>query len=301
MNNKLSITSPVGRIVEGSLYKAFDKDFDGKPLTVKTGPNAGQPRVQYFFSLAIEKKGEDHWAKTEWGQQILNVGAAAFPGAYQRPDFAWKIIDGDSQVPNKRNTKPADKEGHRGHWIIRLSSGFAPKVVRLENGIYMDEKTVDYVKPGYFVQASFKVEGNGNQNNPGVYLNIEYVCFRAYGDEISFGPNVNDAGFGAAPLPAGASATPLAGSAPLPALPGGAALPTQGQAGLPGIPVLPNPGFLQVPAPAAAIPSAPASATTTTSPFRTMTAKAGANTYDQFIAGGWTEANLIAHDYMTVS
>jgi len=56
MATKVNITSPVGRIVMGSLYDPSTTDAEGKPLVVKTGPNAGQPRVNYFFALAIPKR-----------------------------------------------------------------------------------------------------------------------------------------------------------------------------------------------------------------------------------------------------
>jgi hypothetical protein len=108
MAQKVNITSPVGRIVMGSLYDPSTTDAEGKPLVVKTGPNAGQPRVNYFFALAIPKGAEPHWAHTPWGQQIWNVGNQAFPNAAQSPAFAWKIEDGDSQIPNKKGRKPVD-------------------------------------------------------------------------------------------------------------------------------------------------------------------------------------------------
>lgn len=302
---RVNITSPVGRIVAGSLYKANDKDFDGKPLVVKTGQNAGQPRVNYYIGLAIKKEpGHTHWAQTTWGAKIWQVGHTAFPQAAQRPDFAWKIEDGDSTIPNKRGKKPCDNEGWAGHWIIRLSSGFAPKVYRQEGAGLVQEMQADYVKPGYFVEVAFTVDGNANQNNPGVYLNNQMVCFRAFGPEISFGMDVSEAGFGAAPLPAGASATPPASTFPPPAAP--ASVTGVPAAALP-IPtaVVPNTQFANIPAlptvagSAPAVPAAPIPTATTASPSRTMTAKANGASYEAFIAAGWTDANLIAQGYMT--
>ena len=135
MSQRVNITSPVGRIVMGSLYDPSTTDAEGKPLVVKTGPNAGQPRVNYFFALAIPKGAEPHWAHTPWGQQIWNVGNQAFPNAAQSPAFAWKIEDGDSQIPNKKGRKPCDNEGWRGHWILKFSGGFAPKVYQQEGNL----------------------------------------------------------------------------------------------------------------------------------------------------------------------
>lgn len=251
MAQKVNITSPVGRIVMGSLYDPSTTDAEGKPLVVKTGPNAGQPRVNYFFALAIPKGAEPHWAHTPWGQQIWNVGNQAFPNAAQSPAFAWKIEDGDSQIPNKKGRKPCENEGWRGHWILKFSGGFAPKVYQQEGAGYVQVMQKDFCKPGYFVEVAFSVDGNGSQSQPGVYINHSMVCFRAYGPEISFGPDVASAGFGQSALPAGASMTPPAGAIPMPQAP--AAAPA-----LPGAPVgyapPPVPGLMPGAAPTMPLP-----------------------------------------------
>ena len=325
MAQKVNITSPVGRIVMGSLYDPSTTDAEGKPLVVKTGPNAGQPRVNYFFALAIPKGAEPHWAHTPWGQQIWNVGNQAFPNAAQSPAFAWKIEDGDSQIPNKKGRKPVDNEGWRGHWILKFSGGFAPKVYQQEGAGYVQVMQKDFCKPGYFVEVAFSVDGNGSQSQPGVYINHSMVCFRAYGPEISFGPDVASAGFGQSALPAGASMTPPAGAIPMPqapaaapaayappALPGVPQIPGVAPAPLapagsvpmpyapvPGapapIPVTPNPGFVQVPPPAPA-PMAPPPAPVI--PVRQMTANAQGVTYEAYVAAGWSDAQLVQNGLM---
>lgn len=311
---------PVGRMVAGNLYTPNTKDFDGKPLLIKTGQNAGQPRVSYFLALAIKKAGETHWAFTPWGEKIWAVGHRAFPQAAQRPDFAWKIEDGDSAVPNKKNRKPCEQEGWAGHWILKLSGGFQPKVYRQEGNGYVQVTEANYLKPGYFLEASFAVASNKQEGNPGVYLNLQMVCFRAFGPEIVFGPNVEDAGFGQAPLPAGASMAPLAAAIPLPgaaavpALPS-AAYPVPAYAGMPPatpapIPVIPNPDFVQMPPPfptgaangnGAPLPPAGATAPVPVpaSPSNQMTLKAAGASREAFLAAGWTDANLVAQGYMT--
>ena len=255
MSQRINITSPVGRIVMGDLYKANTTDAEGKPLVVKSGPNAGQPRSNYFFALAIPKNpGETHWAQTQWGQQIWALGHQAFPQAAQAADFSWKIVDGDSQQPGKLfkgkpGKKPCENEGWPGHWVLKFSGGFAPKVYQQEGSGYVQVMQPDFCKPGYFVEVAFSVEGNNSQTQPGVYLNHSMVCFRAYGQEISFGPDVSSAGFGAAPLPAGASMTPPAGVAPMPQPPAPGVMPLppgvgyapmpQGIPGVPGAPLAP--------------------------------------------------------------
>lgn len=320
MSQRVNITSPVGRIVMGSLYDPSTTDAEGKPLVVKTGPNAGQPRVNYFFALAIPKGSEPHWAHTPWGQQIWAVGNQAFPNAAQSPAFAWKIEDGDSQIPNKKGRKPCDNEGWRGHWILKFSGGFAPKVYQQEGAGYVQIMQKDFVKPGFFVEVAFGVEGNGSQSQPGVYLNHSMVCFRAYGQEIVFGPDVASAGFGQSALPAGASATPLPGTAPMPqapaaapTLPGAPAgyaapLPHAGSvptpsAPVPGapapIPVMPNTGFVQMPPPVPQAPAAPmAPPPAPAAPVRQMTAAANGVTYEAYVAAGWSDAQLVQNGLM---
>lgn len=309
MSQKVNITSPVGRIVMGSLYDPNTTDAEGKPLVVKTGPNAGQPRVNYFFALAIPKNpGETHWAQTAWGQQIWNVGNQAFPNIAQSPAFAWKIEDGDSQIPNKKGRKPCENEGWKNHWILKFSGGFAPKVYQQEGAGYVQAMQKDFVKPGYFVEVAFSVEGNGSQSQPGVYLNHSMVCFRAYGQEIQFGPDVSSAGFGAAPLPAGASMTPPAGAIPMPSAPAAVApaVPAMPAPGAAPIPVTPNPAFVQVPPPVAAaapvamgvpnVPVVPPAAPAT--PVHQMSPAANGIAYEAYIAQGWTDAQLIQNGLM---
>jgi len=183
---RVTFTTPVGRVVMGNLYKANDKDAEGNPLVIKSGVNAGKPRVTYFFALAIPKGAEKHWQETEWGKIIYSTGAKAFPQAHRAPSFAWKIDDGDSDIPNKRGRAPNQNEGWPGHWVLKLSTSFQPQIYRM-NGTnsFVRDDSPDVVKPGYFVQVQVAVSGNGSQTQPGVYLNPNIVCFRAYGADGS--------------------------------------------------------------------------------------------------------------------
>lgn len=272
MSKNIILTFPPGRLVEGSLYKGNTTDAEGKALVVKSGPNAGQPRVDFYFALAIPKNpGETHWAQSAWGKQIWELGNALFPNIAQSPTFAWKITDGDSQIPNRKGRKPCDTEGFAGHWVLRFSSGFAPRIFRAENGGYVQMVEADAVKLGYYIEVNANIGGNGSAQQPGMFLNHSMVCFRAYGPEIVKGPDAASAGFGSAPLPAGASAMPLASSTPLPA------------AG--GVPAIPG-----APAPLPAVPAA--------APARVMLPAAQGATYEQLIANGWTDALLVQHGMM---
>ena len=325
MTDKVVITTPVGRMVQGSVSKPNTKDMNGQPMVVKTGPNKGQPTQQFFIALAIPKGPETHWASTPWGAEIWKVGHAAFPGVAQRPDFAWKITDGDSTIPNKRNTVPAQQTGFARHWVLKCTSSFPPTCWNANGTAPVAPESI---KCGFFLQLSVTVNGNGNQQNPGVYLNCGMVALAAYGEEIQQGPDPTSAGFGGAPLPAGASMTPPAGmpaGTPAPGAPGyppapGAPVLPPGyvQPPAPGAPVYPpapvqpaapvpaNPAILAVPgapaAPAAPAPMPPAPPAAPAAPVAPagpqMTAKAGGVAYAQFIAQGWNDTQLREQGYM---
>jgi hypothetical protein len=320
-NNRVEILFPVGRYVFGNMYEPNTMDAEGKPLVTKSGADAGKPRSEYFFAVAIPKSPADqgHWANTDWGKKIWAAGHAAFPaGQAQSPAFAWKVKDGDSQIPNRRGRKMADTEGCAGHWVVYFSSGYAPKIVNNNGTQAITEK--DAVKPGYYVQVFANVDGNGSPNQPGVFINHSCVALAGYGKEIFTGVNPAAVGFGqGVQLPAGASATPLGGmatpGAPMPPVAPAAAVPGAPLPGAPMVPpvmtppvmaapvaVQPQPAIMQpVAAPAVPVPTAmPMPVGAAPMPAaRQMTAKANGFTYEQLIAAGWNDANLVAQGLMT--
>lgn len=302
MTTRQDFLTPVGRLVMGSLYKPNLTDAEGKPLVVKSGPNAGQPRQDFYFALAIPKGPEQSWAQTPWGALIYRTGQTGFPQAHQWPTFAWKVKDGDSTVPNRKGKKPCDQTGFPGNWVLSFSSGYAPKTVR--NGGTEQIHEVDAINLGDWVEVYGSVGDNGSQSQPGVFLNHSIVNFIGYGDRISTGVDAASVGFGKAAMPAGASATPMStgfnpaapmAGAPvsLPGMPVTQAMPHQAPGvALPGMPVVgvvPNPAILMPPA-APAVPAAP--------PARRMTAKAGGAPYESFIAQNWNDQMLVQHGYM---
>ena len=250
---------PVGRMVCGSVYVGNDKDAEGKPLVIKYGPNAGQSRLNYYFAVAIPKSGEVHWNQTEWGQKIYGVAQGGWPGGqWQIPTFSWKITDGDSPVPNKKGIKPCDRTGWAKHWVVHLSSSFAPRLFNSDGSKVLVEP--DAIKAGYYIQVFGSVASNESDNQPGVYLNHNYVALAGFGEEIRTGPDAAAVGFGGA-LPAGASMTPVATSMSVPADTNTT------------IPVSPPPAqsFAQPPM---------------------MTALAAGVPYETYIQSGWTDAQL---------
>lgn len=246
--SKTPITFPVGRLVQGNVYKGNTTDSKGVALVVKTGPNKGQPMTQFYFAVAIPKtSGHTHWSQTDWGQKVYQVGAEGYPAQYQGRAFSWKIEDGDSVEPNKNGRKPADNEGWKGCWVVKFSGSYgAPRIVQRDaTGRPVDFMVSDAIKLGYYIQVGGECADNKPSESPGVYMNYSAVMFVGVGPEIYVGPDM-DAMFGtvAAPLPAGATAAPV-GMAVMPVLVAPAP-----------VLVAPSTAFLGIPAPAGAAPLA---------------------------------------------
>lgn len=284
-----TILFPPGRIVQGDLYEPQDTDMQGNPLTVKQGQNAGQKRVNYFFSLAIPKTGERAWWETGWGQKLLALANGYWPqGQTQNPRFAWKISDGDDATPNPdaNNRRNCDREGFPGHWVVRMGSGFATKVYDAAGNPLLQP---GLVKRGFWVEVLGNINSNENAQKPGIFVNHQMVFYRAPDKEIISGPDPRSVGAGRAALPQGITPQPIGNAANVPAnvpgvpgappavpgvppagnhapppaaypaYPGAGTPPAASGAPMPGpTPVQPQSAFLQPPSPGAAIPAPPA-------------------------------------------
>ena len=268
------ITTPVARMIGGDLYTPRPV-LDNKGIA-RLGKD-GTPLTSFSIGIAIPKTGGD-WSQTSWGAEIKRVGDVAFPGRSAHPTFAWKIIDGDSTIPNKKGRIPNQQEGYAGNWVMWLSQGWAPELWDATGSAKLTEPRA--IIPGYFVQVLFTATGNKSDDSPGVYLNPLAVARAAYGAEIiSTGVDVSSAGFGqGVALPAGASVQPVAQAfTPTPV-----AQPIAQPVVQPAhMPPPPNYAVLQPPA-------------------RHMTAAANGATYEAYIAAGWTDQQLIQNGYMTV-
>lgn len=251
MSEPIYITLPPGRLVMGDAYRANDKDQQGRPLR-----NArGEPKVNFFVGIAIPKwlpnpqMGGQLGPNAEWDAvwaAMVAKGQADMPGLWNRQDFAWKVVDGD--------LKYADRPECVGHWIVRASTGFAPKIINTANQEILEPNAL---RRGFYVRAYVSVEGNGDSSKPGLYVSHTMLQLIGYGPEIVSGPSAAQVFGGAYQLPPGASATPVAPAAPMPAATG---YPPQGQPayppqGQPPAPGYPPQGYGQ-PAPQAA-PQAP--------------------------------------------
>ena len=215
MTERTDILTPIGRLVGGDCFRGNDKDANGAPLLIKNGPNAGQPRVDFYTAIAIPKTDPGYAAL--WSS-IHGVARAGFPNLFDAqgncilPTFAFKITDGDSQIPNTVGNKPCDREGYPGNWVLHFNGGFAPKCYTAGGASIITDP--EAIKRGYYVRISGNVASNTNTQKPGVYLNHSMVELIAFGDIIQSGPDAG-AVFGGTPagaLPPGASATPPAPS-----------------------------------------------------------------------------------------
>lgn len=289
-------------MVWGSLYEPNTKDFDGNPMTIKNGPDAGKPTQRYEFMLAVPKTQAHFANEPGWGQLVWNTAHAAFPGGDQsaamRTDFSWKVYDGDSAViplKSKTKTKPCDREGWKGNWVLKFSSSFAPKIYDardINNPVLLEGK--DAIVPGYAIQVIGSVAGNTG-NSPGIYLNHSAIGLRAYMPVIQTSGVDVTGKFGGA-VPAGATSMPVGGftppstpaaSAPSAGLPAAAAPPP---AAAP-VAVVPAPGIVGIP-PVASAPPPPA-----TAPAAPAAPSHKGIPLASYRAQGWTYAQLQADGY----
>lgn len=205
-DNQVVIKS--GRLLQGDCFEGSDTDQQGRLRTDKSG----NPKMQWYVGVAIPKTDpnfQEVYAKMQERAQLDQ------PNEFSLGHFAWKLIDGDTP-------EYSGKAGFAGHYLIKLTSGFAPEVFNQQNQTITDKTAI---KRGDFVQVLMSVKGNGEPGTgkPGIYLNIHKIKLICYGDPISNGPSAETI-FGELPaqLPQGGSQMPVGGMMPI----GGPALQT---------------------------------------------------------------------------
>lgn len=313
-------TSPTGRIVQGDPWEGNVKNQDGTPRVVKAGPNIGKPSPQWFIAVAFAKT-DPAWPA--FHQIFKNEAATAWPTIFpQGPNgppamaFSMKIVDGDDQTgtldpTTGRINRPCDKEGFPGHWVVKFSSGFAPKVyeeVPAGSGSFLEVTDKNRLKRGYYVRVAGGTQSNDNPQKPGLYVNLNMIQIVAQGVEIVSGPDAASAfgGAGPAALPVGATPLQPAVGGFTPPAPAAALAPTPAPAypvapvatpAPPSNPAAPYAGYMQAP-PAA--PAAPAPAPAPTGPMLTPAGQAAfpGGSYEGFLAAGWTDAALRQAGYV---
>lgn len=296
----ISLLSPTGRIVQGNpLFKSPVMEDDGK--TQKTGKD-GQPSFNYWFNVAFDKRDPAVWPMI---CAIKQEAAASFPGLFPqgwnpnaqnegcvRPDFAFKIKDGDGV---DLNGKPhANKEGWGGCYVLQISTyASQPRCYdALNNNAPLTE--LEQIHTGKFVRVSLTIKGNGwtgqGNSKPGIFVNPEGVQLVGHGAKITSGPDAETmfAEPVSAYVPPGMSLT-----APVTTM------------SMPGQPT-PQPQMQMAPAPQPAMqmqaPAPQPQMQAPQAPVYTMTPAAQGYTREQWLAQpGMTDESLIAAGYMAVS
>jgi len=183
-----------GRIVMGHPIKRQDMT-DDKGNKLKN--DDGSTKTQHFFVLAVPKGNEQDWKQTDWGQQVVSTATQGYRnGEINRPDFSWKIEDGDSQIPNKKGRKNCDTEGHTGHWIIKCTTQLNCPCFPYGKYSPLDAiQDVTTVKTGDYYLVSIDCADNTNKGapaqTPGVYMNPQATVFIRAGQEIVSAGTVN--------------------------------------------------------------------------------------------------------------
>lgn len=224
----MELLTPVGRIVRGHpMVVKPVKDDNGVAKMQKDGVT---PSVSSYFGLAIMKTPGVDWKGEEWGQVIVNQARAGFPaGESESPQFAWKIVDGDSTVPNKVGKKPCDQEGYPGHWVINLSTGLPIKCFHTGKlNPYQQITDKNEIKAGDYVRCYMSVKDNKESQSKnvsksyGMFLNPSVVEVVQAGQEILLSNDVDASVVFSQPVVMPSNVVPMQGATPpLPQQPGG--------------------------------------------------------------------------------
>ncbi len=201
MDLKMLIT---GRLVQGHPMRGRP-DIDDRTKQQKIN-KMNEPQFSFYFAVAIPKMGEQDFKQTEWGAYINNAAIAGWPnGEHQRPQFAWKVVDGDSNVPDQNGNPPCSKEGWPGNWIIKFTNGYSTPSYHAgrltPQDVIMNEAEI---KTGDYVRVQFSALGNAPSQTAGVYINPHMVELARAGVAIvsASAPNAAEAfGNSAAQLP----------------------------------------------------------------------------------------------------
>ena len=176
MSNPATEIMIEGRVVNGHpmTRRGVTRKLPGAAVETPVLQSDGvTPMTEAYIAVAIPKAGSVDWKTTPWGQQIYARAVADWPnGEYGAPTFAWKIADGDSQIPNQKGKKPAEREGWAGHWILHCNTQLGIRCHHV--GQYAPEQQIqdaNEIKTGDYARVLIGVRGNGPSQSPGVYVN----------------------------------------------------------------------------------------------------------------------------------
>jgi len=273
------ILFPEGRIVGGHPMKKnpVTKTNEAGVVVPVMQADGVTPATESYVGFAILKGQETDWKQTPWGQLIVSAAQAGWPkGEFNAATFAWKVIDGDSQIPNKKGKKPCEREGYPGHWIINGSTRLNVKCFHVGQYDPMQQiQDVNEINPGDYGRLVVQAKANNPSKSPGVYLNPTLFELTRKGPyiDLSGGPSAAEM-FGGSQSAANQQTLPQT-----PVAPGINQIPPVQTPVAPA----PAPDFLTPPTPTAPAPSTPAPS---------YNVNGTVCTKEQLIAAGWTEEQM---------
>lgn len=203
---RLEVLLGVGRLVSGHpMDRQTVTDKLGQPLIGQDG----HPVTKAHCGIAIPKVPGQDWKITQWGQIFVQAANTGYPnGETRSATFAWKVTDGDSDIPNKKGKKPCDREGYPGHWVVHCTTRL--NVRCFHRGKYDPIQQIqrkEEIKRGDYCRISVSVVDNVPSESPGIYVNPEMFELYQAGVEIvgGDGPSAADVfGTSEGQLPSGA-------------------------------------------------------------------------------------------------
>lgn len=160
------------------LFEPETKDFAGKPYDNPLYSSSVRfPKTAQFWYQEPALKGLVEACQTIMQRDMVGV-------QFQYVQFPIK--DGDA--PNKQGKVP---EYNKGHWVLKASSSYPPKVEQLVNGVQSEIQALmiggrklwgdgDYV--GFNIGVAKRAT-----DNVGIKAYLNSVCFTGKGPELSIG------------------------------------------------------------------------------------------------------------------
>lgn len=219
---QFTFVTPVARLIHGHPLKQQVRT-DKVTKLPQIGKD-GQQVKEVYIGIAIPKTGETSWKDTDWGKNIVMAALDAEHGydeaMTRRNDFSWKVVDGDSDIPNKEGNVPNSDPYKRGHWVLHLNTRIPYNCYHVGKYSPLDAiQDANAIKLGDYVRVNIVAKGNKPAQSPGVYLNPNLLELSRPGEAIvreGSGPDAASVFGGGAPAQAAPTPTP---AAPAPATP----------------------------------------------------------------------------------
>lgn len=184
----VEIKFPEGRIVSGHPMNDFTPN-DDRTKQPKLKKDNVTKVIEWSFGVAFPKTGVD-WKQTPWGAQIVAAAQDPVEGysaaETASPHFSWKVVDGDSTIPNRKGNVPCQQEGYPGHWVVFMRTELqAPKCFHTGKYDPMQQiQNATEIDKGDYIIPYALVKGNKPSQTAGVYINPLLVSLERKGEKI---------------------------------------------------------------------------------------------------------------------